>query len=64
MRAKGFEDVFKIMRDQIETHEKKEDGHGETGQYFCSFETEGMSNGGAFPDFEIAEDINDHAYHS
>jgi hypothetical protein len=59
--AEGFENVFEVVGDEIETHEEEEDGHGEASEHFCAFETEGMTDGTSFPDFEVVEYVHNDA---
>ena len=63
MRAHVFENVLQVVRDEVETHEEEEDGHGEPGEDFEALEAEGVPDGGAGPDFEVAEDVDDDAEH-
>lgn len=50
------------MRYEVERHEEEENRHSEARENFCSLKSEGMSDGGAFPHFEVAEYIYNHAY--
>ena len=50
------------MRYEVEGHEEEEYGHGETGEDFCALEAEGMPDGRAFPNFEVAKYIDYHTY--
>lgn len=48
------------MGDEIETHEQKEDTHGEACKNLSPFETKGVPYGRTLPDFEVAENVNYH----
>lgn len=51
------EEVACIVGDEIEAHEEKEDGHGETDEDFASLKPEGMPDTAAFPDLEVGENV-------
>ena len=59
--AEGFENVFEVVGDEIETHEEEENGHGKASEHFCAFKTEGMTDGASFPDFEVVEYVHNDA---
>ena len=44
VRTDGFEDVFEVVGDEVESHEEEEDRHGEASQNFCTFETERVAD--------------------
>ena len=60
----AFEDVLEVMGYKVHTHEEEENRHGEASENFRSFETERMPYRRAFPDFEVAEDVDHDAQHS
>jgi hypothetical protein len=58
----GLEEVLEVMRDEVEAAKDEKDRHGEAGQDLGALETEGVADGGAAPDFEIAQHVDSHTH--
>lgn len=58
MFAYVFQSMLDVVREQVEAAKHEEDGHGKAGQDLGALETKGVSDAGATPDFEVAEDVD------
>ena len=58
-----FEHVLQVVRNQIETHEKEEHGHGKTSEDFSALKSKWVSYTRSLPDLKITKNVNHYAKH-